>query len=395
MSKFEILSKMVFMLLLANIFIAKGQIPINDSGWQLQSEANGSEDFDGALDTTNRWHPRWPWQPNEKFTYSGSAEANSIYNLLSGVSTFQIMADSIDDPDDWIHVAPSNFAADSLDGVSYCYTGGVIWRKQIVVGSDTVDPYHFGYIEILAKFPTGYYPLWPAFWLFGGRSCDYAPPHYNNEIDIVENHPDIAFEGDMTSTNTHIDPDGCDDIDNYQEINTGFLLSSAFHKYACEWDPDRITWYIDDVAVRTYFDPSGATVPQNAMSVILNFALAADRAWLPGDWNNPLNPENPQPTNPTAWPDTLYFEIDYLNYYKLPIDECSTPLNNLCTPAGYNRKIKQYITTDATCTPIFNPSTAAGSYTLRAVDYVTLNAGTVINPTNTGYFAIHTLDCPD
>ncbi len=53
------------------------------------------------------------------------------------------------------------------------------------------------------------------------------------------------------------------------------------------------------------------------------------------------------------------------------------------------------ITPSRGCSPNFNQTTALTSYTLRATDYVLLEAGTTINPTITGYFAIQTLPCPD
>ena len=177
-----------------------------------------------------------------------------------------------------------------------------------------------------------------------------------------------------------------------QEIGTGFTLSSGFHKYACEWGPDRIIWYVDDAAVRTIFDPTGASVPQYAMTVILGMGLANDLTYLPSDWTAVTS----EPKEPTIWPQE--YEIAYLRYYKLNLD-CSNDFT-LCAPTNYDREVKRTITTNSSCTINFNPSTPAASYTLRATDAVTIDAPTgsnsvTINPTSIGYFAIQTMECPD
>jgi len=156
-----------------------------------------------------------------------------------------------------------------------------------------------------------------------------------------------------------------------------------------EWTPDRIIWYIDDLPVRTVYDGTGAAIPQYAMAVILNFAIDPYQACLPANWNTPLVMPH-QNKLPTLFPQ--YFEIDYLRYYKLNTD-CNTNLT-ICVPGNYDRKVKKTIITNNTCTPTYNPSTVAASYTLRATDYVTLDVGTDINPTGTGYFAVDVIACP-
>ncbi len=65
-----------------------------------------------------------------------------------------------------------------------------------------------------------------------------------------------------------------------------------------------------------------------------------------------------------------------------------------------DRKVKKTITTSASSTLNFNPSSPSASYTLRATDAVTIAAPTgsnsvTINPSSTGYFAIQTMECPN
>jgi hypothetical protein len=262
------------------------------------------------------------------------------------------------------------------------------------------DVYKFGYLEIYAKYPTSYFAYWPAFWLWSG-SCPPAPLSYN-EIDICENAAHEAYTGTVMGTNSHLYSSGsCNPVtintSNFLEITGLPLLSSAFHKYAIEWAPDRMIYYFDDVAMRTVYDPTGVLIPQNAMSVILNFAVDPFAAFLPGDWNKlSVFPNYPQHFDqpPVSYP--AYFEIDYLRYYKLHTD-CSTNLT-ICTPStDYStRAVEKSITTGGTggCTPTFNPSTTASSWTLRATDNVLIGAGTTINPSGTGYVILETMACP-
>lgn len=140
-----------------------------------------------------------------------------------------------------------------------------------------------------------------------------------------------------------------------------------------------------------------STIPLSQLSVggagnSLFQIYGYNQAFLPADWDFPGN----DPFTPVCFDGfghPKYFEIDYLRYYKLNVD-CSDDLTYLCVPTSYSRAVKKSITTNPSCTPTFNPTTLAGSYTLRAVDHVTLNEGVVINPTSVGYFAIQTMACP-
>jgi len=364
---------------------SKAQIPINDPAWG-NPISGSSEEFNAALDTINKWHPRHNWgtrYPNNG-NYALGAEMEYPINLIQTTgTTLKIKADTLIPFVDSVY-NPDQHTPDPLGNVTIAYQGGTIWSRPI----NGVDLYKFGYIEIYAKFP-GYriYPLWPGFWLFGN-----ADGLWTDEIDIVENNAPVSYNGDSIGTNFHIRLTSTSNSNNPQDIDVGFILSDAFHKYAIEWAPDRIIWYVDDTPVRTVYDPSGISLPQHAMAVILNFAIDTWYAFLPADWNT-MNHGNSLPTPFRRSPSARYFEIDYLRYYKLTTD-CTTDLPNLCTPGDYDRKVKRSITTDSGCTPTFNPSNTSDSYILRATDFVTLNAGTTINPTGTGYFAIDIMPCP-
>jgi len=172
-------------------------------------------------------------------------------------------------------------------------------------------------------------------------------------------------------------------------IQTGFLISAAFHKYAVEWEPNRVTWYIDNNVVATYSDLTGATIPQHPMSAVINFCIDPNYAFLPSNWNNAANVPIPHADSvPTRYP--AYFEVDSLMYYTLPTN-CSNALT-ICTPSTdySSRALEQSIITGGSCSPTFNTSS---DYTLRAVNYVELGKGTTINANGSGFFAIETMPC--
>jgi len=368
--------KLIALLMLTCLYQAKAQIPVNDPAWQIQTGA--SEEFNAPLDFTTKWYNQYPWGP-----LNNGAEYNKPANLdQSTGTTLKIVADTLVPG---IHVAPSRYADVWANGVTYVYQSGAIQTRQ-VSGSDV---YKFGYLEVYAKYPTSYYPLWPASWVWG---CDGGP---YNEIDYAENGAANSYDGHKMGTNKWINTSTCNNASGSGQDITGLpLLSSAFHKYATEWAPDRVNYYFDDVLVRSVSDPSGATIPQNPMAAIINFAIDPWYAYLPSDWNNDTiyhSATNPVHGNasPTLWPQ--YLEIDYMRYYKLNTD-CNTNLT-ICTPSTdySSRAVEKTIEAGGSCTPTFNTS---DEYTLRATDNVTLDAGTTIADNGSGYFAIIIMPCP-
>jgi beta-glucanase (GH16 family) len=368
--------------------ISFGQIPVNDPAWQLQpgGTSGGTEEFNSTLDYTNKWFDQYPWGD-----YSLGAEIDLPANLIQTGTTLKIKVDTLIP-----NVTRPNTVFNNTTGnVTIAYQGGCL-QSQMQGGSDV---YKYGYLEIYAKYPTSYYAYWPAFWLWSAA----CTPVYYNEIDICENGAFDSYPGTHMGTNNHLHLSGsCANNDllnteNYLKITGLPLLSSAFHKYAIEWAPDRMIYYFDDVAVRTIYDPTGALIPQHSMAVILNFAWDPYAAYLPSDWNNtkifPLYPKHNE-QSPVLHPQ--YFEIDYLRYYKLNTD-CSTNLT-ICTPGtDYSaRAVEKSITTGGSsgCTPTFNPTTTANSWTLRATDFIQIAAGTTINPSGTGYVLLETMPCP-
>ena len=376
--------KLNYLITLLTLFVcnvAKAQFPNNDAAWVPQTSL--SDEFDSTAVKLNKWNTNY-WGSSD---ISNGAEINYASNLLSNSSTLKIKADTLK-PNvtrAW-GTFPDYGYGTSGQPLTFAYQGGVIQSKT--------SNYKFGYVEISAKFPSKKYSLWPAFWLMSS-DCNTSGAHFLNEIDIAENGAVQSFQGNHVGNNYHIGDTTC----NYDyAINNGFdvsvladgdSLSGVMHTYALEWDPHSVTWYFDGKPTSQLYSATGAGLPQNGMGLLLNFCIQPQYAFLPANWNGA--PVTPHGNNlPTKWPQT--FEIDYVHYYKL-VSDCSTDAV-ICSASIYDRKVKKTISTNTACTPTYSPSTAANSFTLRATDYILLNAGFTSSPTGTGYFAAETLACP-
>ncbi|MGQ0828778.1 MAG: glycoside hydrolase family 16 protein [Bacteroidota bacterium] len=377
---------LILVAMFVSIKITKAQ-PSNDPAWILQPNTTygGTEEFNATLDFTNKWHPMYPWGD-----YKGQAEINYPANLIQTTgTTLKIKADTLYPP---VRKYNPQYSIASDDSVTVVYQGGNLQSRRNLSGNDI---YKFGYLEIYAKLPQdSVYPLWPAFWLWSADSdCDSLK---YDEIDICENGAGQSYWGNVMGTNWHIfaygDCDSNANTDNGLDINNLPILHDAFHKYAIEWGPDRMIYYFDDMPVRTNYDPTGVTVTQNPMAVILNFAIDTWNCYLPSNWNVGTS----FPKSNTNYPQ--YFEIDYLRYYKLNATPttCGTNLT-ICTPStDYgSRAVEKTIKTGGVCSPTFNGSSISNSYTLRATDYVLIDAGTTIEPSGSGYFSTEILVCPN
>jgi beta-glucanase (GH16 family) len=366
-----------------NVF---AQLPFGDSAWVPQSQ---SDEFNGTVIDWTKWNTNY-WGSAQ---IANGAEINYDSNVVVDSGYLSIFADTLA-PN--VTKAWGNFPdygyGTSGQPLTYAYQSGVIQNKYLF--------FKYGYYEISAKFPSKNYSLWPAFWLY---SNDCTPgADYAGELDIAENGAITTYKGNELTGWYHVSEITC----NYDSsaclhgggsitvLPSGDSLSGDFHKFACQWDPDKFIYYFDDIPIIKMYDTSGHNIPQHNMTLIIALGIDPYKAYLPANWNNPIfvnSPDRfiPNP-NPRNWPQKL--ELAYFHYYKLETD-CGTNAT-LCSSGDYDRKVKKSITTNSGCTPTFNPTTPAGSYTLRATDYILINEGITISPSGSGSFTIETIDCP-
>ena len=173
----------------------------------------------------------------------------------------------------------------------------------------------YGYFEARIKVLDGA-GFWPAFWLIPQLPPTPDPAieyFWPPEIDILESR---GQESHMVYMNQHYSadyPEPSSKLNNwsYGGAISGWYsatssLTDTFHTYAVDWEPDRITWYIDGVERfhSTFNLPPGTiSLPEysGAMQIILNLAVGGSFV------NHQLPPDNLLPAA---------LEVDYVRVYQ-------------------------------------------------------------------------------
>lgn len=197
----------------------------------------------------------------------------------------------------------------------YKYTSGRV---------ETMPEYaiQYGYVEARIKVPYQE-GLWPAFWTLIKQGLHLEEPdHTASEIDIFEMYANKGTN--HLETNLHHAYDYTEsNIAYLQEHDLNNFSYTDWHKYAIEWDPVKIIWYVDDTPIRTTYN-HGILDP---VRLIMNIAVAKGKG---------LQPE----TSP-------YFEekmlVDYVKVYGLKCDKHTT-INEIPDFSSYDYKVKKSIT---------------------------------------------------
>ena len=173
--------------------------------------------------------------------------------------------------------------------------------------------FKYGKIEARMKLPYSQ-GIWPAFWLLGENINSVGWPACG-ETDIMEmiggssgNNSDKKVYG-----TAHWDDNGHAQYGGSYSLPSG-KFADDFHTFAIVWDPQKITWYVDDKSYVSVDITSAALSEfQNEFFIILNLAVG-------GNW-----PGNPDAT--TVFPQTL--QVDYVRVYK---DLSEVPDINIINP---------------------------------------------------------------
>ncbi len=299
------------------------QTPSNDLHWQLVWEDNFN-----TLNTNM-------WQVADHFDHYGEPQVYKAGNVSvnGGNLIIQTRQEMYNCPS--LYLTPWHCSRQDAVGLPYSYTSGWVESKQAYNTQ-------YGYIESRIKIPYGF-GFWPAFWTFLG---DGVSGSNAAEIDIFEMLGHLP--NDNVTTNIHYEyPDG----DPYfQKSELDYFDYTDWHIYGVEWSPDRIVWYIDGHAIRTYYNHSVV----DPVRIILNTAI------------EPLY----QPTvNQAPFPSDM--RVDYVKVYDLKTD-CNTTIN-ACSYnfATYDNKVKKEITIGGSS--CVNSIPANANITLRATDGILIN----------------------
>ncbi len=180
---------------------------------------------------------------------------------------------------------------------SYSYTSGR-------VNTQNKKTYTYGMFEVKAKVPEGAGYL-PAFWLMANDENVYGQWPRCGEIDIMEVHGSNTKKtyGTIHYGNPHKESQGTYTLENGS-------FSSQYHTYTCEWEPGKITWYVDGYKFHEENDWYSATEGGGTISypapfdqpfyIILNLAVGGSWVGYPDDETFVANP----------------YMIDYVKVYQ-------------------------------------------------------------------------------
>lgn len=161
-----------------------------------------------------------------------------------------------------------------------------------------LQTFTYGRIEASMQLPTGQ-GVWSAFWMLGEDITTRSWPA-SGEIDIMEN---IGQPSTTYGTIHGPGYSGGNGIGNPYSA-PGVALNEGFHRYAVEWEPTEIRWYVDD---DLFFKVASASVPgewvyDHPFFILLNLAIG-------GNWPG-------YPDESTQFPQQ--FLIDYVRVYRDP-----------------------------------------------------------------------------
>jgi beta-glucanase (GH16 family) len=158
----------------------------------------------------------------------------------------------------------------------------------------------YGRFEASIRIPRGQ-GLWPAFWMLGDNIDAVGWPK-SGEIDIMEN---IGREPSTVHGTMHGPGySGANGIGGPYTLATG-AFADDYHRYAVEWLPGLITWYVDDTK---YFQVTSSTIPSSATWVFDHPFFLLLNVAVGGAW-----PNDPDAT--TTFPQQMV--VDYVRVYKL------------------------------------------------------------------------------
>jgi beta-glucanase (GH16 family) len=134
--------------------------------------------------------------------------------------------------------------------------------------SGELNTYHsfsqtYGYFEMRAELPAGQ-AFWPAFWLLPEDGS--WPP----ELDIMEA---LSQDPNVLATTSHSNAAGTE-----AQYSGVANMTTGYHTYGMDWEPDYITWFFDGKPVYQIATPADMNKP---MYIIANLAVGGSWAGSP------------------------------------------------------------------------------------------------------------------
>lgn len=201
------------------------------------------------------------------------------------------------------NMLPANAFGDNATAgtkVKKSYTSGRISTQNL-------KTFTYGRFEVKAKVPKGQGYL-PAFWLMANDENVYGQWPRCGEIDCMEvmGQDTKKLYGTIHYGNPHAESQGTYTIEDGKES-----FSDGFHTFTCDWEPGKITWYVDGIKYHEESNWHSTTEGQGTLTypapfdqpfyIILNLAVG-------GSWVGNPNEETSFVDNP--------FVVDYVRVYQ-------------------------------------------------------------------------------
>ena len=201
------------------------------------------------------------------------------------------------------NMLPANAFGDNATAgtkVKKSYTSGRISTQNL-------KTFTYGRFEVRAKVPNGQGYL-PAFWLMANDENVYGQWPRCGEIDCMEvmGQDTNKLYGTIHYGNPHAEGQGTYTIKDGEKS-----FSDDFHTFTCDWEPGKITWYVDGIKYHEESNWHSTTEGQGTLTypapfdqpfyIILNLAVGG--SWV-GNPNEKTNFDN----NP--------FVVDYVRVYQ-------------------------------------------------------------------------------
>jgi beta-glucanase (GH16 family) len=188
--------------------------------------------------------------------------------------------------------------AAKADGSLSCYYGPCQYTSARLLTKNRFE-IAYGRVEARVKVPSGA-GLWPAFWMLG-TDIDQVSWPQTGEIDIME------YVGRLPNQifGTLHGPGYSGGQSYGKSVDLGKPVADAYHTYAVEWQPDKITWLLDGVP---YFTATPADPFLQGKQWVFNhpFFLLLNMA-VGGNFGGAVAPETVFPAR------TL---VDYVRVYQ-------------------------------------------------------------------------------
>ncbi|SHL75317.1 Carbohydrate binding domain-containing protein [Anaerocolumna jejuensis DSM 15929] len=214
---------------------------------------------------------------------------------------------SYTDSSDNVYVKDGNLVIQPIK-TENAVTGNTTYTSGRINTRNKAD-FKYGKIEVKAKLPKGQ-GIWPAIWMMPAREELYGGWPKCGELDIMEllgNDPAKVYQ------TLHYSKTGSDVQSQGTKILSSGDFSDAYHVFSMEWEPEKISFYVDGKLTKTetkwYTSTDGVgtiTYPapfDQEFYMILNVAVG-------GNW----------PGNPNA--DTDFSKakmlVDYVKVYQKP-----------------------------------------------------------------------------